>query len=1062
MIQAAVRHGTQLAVAVLILCVLGVVAVFRVPVQMIPDLDERIISVETNWPGATPQDVEKEILIEQEDYLRSIPNLRRITSTAATGSAQIEMEFPFGVDINETLLEVNNALSQVPAYPENVDEPRISSNSFSDNAFMFFDVAPLPGSGLDLDMGLVRDFVDDNVRTRMERVPGVSQVNINGGAERQVQIKVDPAKLAARGVTLADLRDTIRARNRDVSAGDVDSGKRRYLLRTIGRFSTLDELENLIVDQRGDSIVRLKDVATVTLDHYELRGVSLSRGHAGIGLFVMREPGSNVIEIKKAMMPVVDELNRDVLEPRGLELSLRNDDVHYVEESVANVWTNLVLGAALATAVMFLFFRSLAPTLVGGIGIPVCTIAAFMGLLFFGRTINVISLAGVAFAIGMTLDNSIVVLENIETLRRKGLSRREAAIKGAQQVWPAVLASTLTTILVFAPVIFIRQEAGQLFSDIAIAISGAILTSMLVAVTVIPSITSRLPMGNAGEAAARGLKARLLAAVSWIVASARRRLAVLGGILAVTAGIIIVLTPPAEYLPEGEEAKTFAQMIAPPGYNLTEMEAIARDIMPDFEGHLFADRGPFERGETDIPPLRQFTMNVNPTRIMIIAETLDPHDIDYLMGKITERYRTYPGMRAFAARGSIISSNDGGTRSINLDIAGTDLGEIYRTADEAYRRAETLFQDPQISSSPSSLTLAQPLIEIRPRWTRVAELGFSAQEFGFAAAALSDGAFVDEFLMEGDKIDIFLFGPNGPARTLDTLAHLPLYTPSGRIVPLGAAADLVETVDTDTLRRVDGRRTVTLNIIPPRSVPLETGVQMVQQDLVGKMRRDGAIPEGVSITLSGASDELTETRQALAGNFAVALILSYLLLVAIFGHWGYPFLIMTTVPLGIAGGIVGLWLLNAVGGLLPFVGLGAIRQPFDMITMLGFLILLGTVVNNPILIVHEAVRSMKEEGLAYTRAVKDAVASRLRPMLMSTITTVVGLSPLVFMPGAGTELYRGVGAIVLFGLLFSTAVTLLFLPPLIVTAFKLRDWAAERLAAARPELSKGSRTPAGE
>lgn len=1040
MFEALYRRGTLLVVATLIICLFGVLATLRVPVQMIPDLEVRTISVQTAWPGATPQDVEKEILIEQEEYLRGIPNLRRMVSTATTGNASIELEFPFGTDINDALVRVNNALSQVPGYPENVDEPRLLTSSFSNNAFLHFRVMPVEGNPRGLDMTGMRDFVDDYVRTRLERVDGVSQVNLGGGVERQVHVLIDPARLAKRGLTFADVREAIRARNLDISGGDIDSGKRRYLLRTVGRFEQVEDLEALILARDGDSITRLGDVAEVRLDRAELRSLSFFNGQAVVGLSIQRETGGNVIAIRGAVQAEVERIKREVLEPAGMTMALSNDDVVYVENSIANVWTNLAIGAVLAAGVMFYFLRSGALTAVGLFGIPVCTIAAFLGLLMAGRTINVISLAGVAFAIGMTLDNTIVVLEAIEQERRRGLGRFEAAIAGMRRVWTAVLASTLTTVLVFVPVLFVQQEAGQIYSDIAIAISASIILSMFVAVTLVPAATARLrfapaavrPGDDDDHAPAPGRR-RILAAVAWIVSTGRRRLAVIGATLAVTGGAIFLLTPPAEYLPEGEEAKTFSRLIAPPGYSLSEMAGLAERINAHFLPHLRAARDDFAAGRTDIPPLASFNMNVEPGSLRVIATTVNPRDIDALMAAITAHFRSYPGMRAFSTRGSIISSNDGGTRSVNLDISGPSLPEIYATALNAYRRAADALESPQIGSSPSSLVLGQPLIELRPRWERMAELGFSTADFGYAVSALSDGVYADEFFLDDDKIDIFLYSGAVTAREVHELADLPVYAPNGVVLPLSAVAEFNETVDSDAIRRVDGRRTVTLNVIPPRAIPLETGVRIVEEQVVGAMRTAGEIPATVSIDLSGASDQLMETREALGGNFLVSVILSFLLLVVIFTHWGYPLLILISVPLGIAGGIIGLWLMNVIGGLLPWLGLPLLQQPFDMITMLGFLILLGTVVNNPILIVDEARRRLDEPGVTARMAVEAAVASRLRPIMMSTVTTVCGLAPLVLIPGAGTELYRGVGAIVLFGLLFTMVVTLTFLPALLVT-----------------------------
>jgi multidrug efflux pump subunit AcrB len=1037
-----VQRGTLVTVAVLIVGVLGVAAALRIPVQMIPDLDVRVVSVRTNWPGATPQDVEKEILIEQEQYLRNLPNLSRIVATAHSGRAEIELEFPLGTDITEMLIRVNNALSQVPSYPENVDEPTIYASSFSSNPFMFFSVTPLPGNPRQLDMDLSRDFIEDRVKPRMASVPGVSEAIIYGGAERQVQILVDPARLAQRGLTLPDVRQAIRGRNRDRSGGEIDAGKRQYLLRTIGRFETVEGLGELILTRRGDDVIRLSDVASVRLDHFEKTALTSFDGEPGFFIMLRKEAGSNVIDIKRRMMAEVSAIDLEVLRPAGLSIDLIADDVLYVEESIRNVWQNLILGALLATAVMFLFLRSLKATLAGILGIPVCIIVAFLGLLLAGRTVNVISLAGIAFAIGMTLDNSIVVLESIEMERRGGASRHRAAVDGVRQVWPAVLASTLTTVMVFLPVAFVEQEAGQLYSDVAIAISAAILASMLVAVTVLPTAAARLdfapPGGNPERGTGVAWREGSLALVHKLLATQARRVACIAVTVLVSGAVIWRLTPPAEYLPEGEEPKVFASMNAPPGYNLEAMAAIGTGIEAYLLPHRNADPELFHRGESEVPALKYFNLQIRPDQLRVITEPIDTGDVDALMDVLNRKFREYPGMRAFTTRGSIITSNDGGTRSINLDISGPDLAANYRLAQAAYRRASEVFDDPRIQSQPPSLSLAQPLLEVRPHWDRAAELGMNAEELGFVVAALTDGSYVDEFFYPDDKVDIYLYSDAGREVVLETIDQLPVYTPAGEVLPLGSIAQFRETMDTSSVRRVNGRRTVTLNIIPPRNVALETGVGTVAEQVVEHLRQRGEIPANISVTISGAADQLDATRQSLAGNYLVALVIVYLLMVAIFGHWGYPLLIMTSIPLGIAGGIVGLWLLNAAGGLLPLVGLGPVVQPFDMISMLGFLILMGTVVNNPILVVHRAVDNVKRRGMAPLEAVNEALECRLRPIAMSTITTLCGLAPLVLIPGAGTELYRGVGAIVMFGILGAALVTLTMLPALTVTVLEMR------------------------
>lgn len=1033
MIEAAVKRGIIVAVIVLISCILGLVAAFKIPVQMIPDLEVRTITVQTGWSGATPQDVEKEILIEQERYLRSLPNLKRMLSYAEMGEATIELEFPFGVDVNDALIRVNNALSQVPAYPENVDQPRLFSSSFSSNAFMYFSLRPIAGNPMALDVDLLRDFADDFIRPRMESVAGVSEVRVGGGAQRQIQIKVNAARLAQRGISLTQVRSAIRARNSDASAGDIESGKSRYLMRVVGRFEQLDELENLIIERQGQANIRLKDVASVELDHFETRGESYYNGQRSLSLSVRRESGSNVLAIKEQLLPIVADINQQLLAQNGLELTLSSDDVKYVKSSLKNVWTNLAIGALLATLVMFYFLRSGRATLIGVIGIPICTIFAFLALMAFGRTINVISLAGVAFAIGMTVDNTIVVLEAIMQARQKGLSKIQAAISGVKDVWPAVLASTTTTVLVFAPILFVVQEAGQLYSDIAIAISGAIIASMLVAILVIPAALAHFGKKSAvAQSKHFQLSRRWLTLSSFFTQSQQSARMYTAAFVIGILGLAYYLMPAAEYLPEGEEPKAFSMMIAPPNYNLSEMKKIGVELREYFGDYINADSARFDSGQDNMPPLAYYSMSVSVGRIWFLSAPVEPANINAMMTAITDKFKSYPEMRAFSARGSIISSNDGGTRAVAVDIAGSDIVELYKAAEAVYQGANQLFDKPQINSDPRSLTLNQPLIQIKPRWERLAEVNMSSNEFNYAIAAMSDGAYVDEFILNDDKIDIFLFSDAGNQQTLGQLADSPMLTSNNQILPINALADLVESKNSDSIRRVDSNRTVTVYIIPPRDLALETAETMVRQQLLPQLWQQGQIAQGIKVSISGAADQLEATKEALSSNFVIALALIYLILVAIFSHWRYPLFILATVPLGMAGGLLGLVLVNGINAGLNSVGIASFHQPFDMITMLGFLILLGTVVNNPILIVDQTRRSLLEAGMTAKDAIAQALQKRLKPILMSTATTIFGLAPLVLIPGEGTELYRGVGIIVLSGILVSTLLSLTFLPALLM------------------------------
>ncbi len=1036
MFEFAVNKPVILVVAILIVCVFGINAVYRVPKQMIPDLDARVVSVRTSWPGATPQDVEKEIIIEQEDYLRNIPSLDRMVSNASTGAGRIELEFPHGIDLNDVLIRVNNALAQVPEYPENVDQPRIVTTSTSNNPFMFFRVTPRPGNPKDVDIRIMRDFVQDYVATKIERVSGVAEVEVWGGAERQIKIHVDPARLAERQITLLQLRNAIRGRNRDVSGGDLDAGKRRYIVRTLGRFKRVEEIEDLIVARRNGVSIRLKDVGYAELDSFEIRNVSYANGQPNITIGVRRMIGANVVSVMDEVMATVDALNTGTLAARGLQMNLASEDVQYVRDAIMVVARNLLIGAVLAIIVLYLFLSSAWATLIGAIGIPICTIVAFFGLMIAGRTINVISLAGVAFAIGMTLDNSIVVLENIYRHISDGQDRLRAAVDGVREVWPAILASTLTTVFVFLPVVFVNEEAGQLYSDIAVAVAASILMSMVVAITLVPAAAARYLRPLDSPSTKRGLQAAgaalgrwIIRCVEWIIDTTARRLVLIAIVLGLSGSIIFYMTPKAEYLPEGEEQKIFAFMFAPPGYNIQTMDGIMQELNGYLVPFIGDDPGKFERGETEVPGLNYMIGYARAGSILLIPEATSRQQVDELLVAVSNRFKQVPGVIAFASRGSIFASNTGGSRSINLDISGTDLVPLFDVGLRAFIKSKEIFDNPQVRPQPSSLTMGQPLLEIRPNWERAAELGLDTTELGYMIWAFTDGAFVDEFFLGDDKIDMFLYSTNGVVERPSDVGKVLFYTENGGVVPLEAIAQIKETVNTETIRRVDGERTITLSIIPPRDIPLEVGVERVRDKIINDHQASQS-NSGITMQISGASDNLQATRDALSDNFVIAVLVSYLLLVAIFSHWGYPLVIMLTVPIGISGGIVGLWLMNFVGARLDQIGLSNIHQPFDVITMLGFLVLIGTVVNNPILVLEKALANLRR-GMPPKTAVLESTRARLRPIVMSTITTVFGLSPLVFNPGAGTELYRGLGAIVLFGLLFSSIVTLTFMPALL-------------------------------
>jgi len=489
-IEYSTKNPVKVAVGSIFILLFGLLSLFRIPVQLVPDVEKPQITVETRWIGASPEEVEQEIIHEQEEMLKSVENLRKLTSKSFNGRGQILLEFVVGVDKSAALLDVANKLDQVQEYPENVDEPVIKTVNTGDRPIAWFTLRTLPGN--DTAVNELRDFAEDHIESRFERVPGVANSNIYGGAERELQVIIDPHALASWQLTILDVRRALISSNTNISGGDIEEGKNRFVVRTLGQFKSVEEIENLVITKRDDIPVYVRDIADVQLGYKKLEAFVRQKNESSIAINAQREVGANVLVVMDGLKKACSELNENLLRGRGLALEQVYDETEYIKSSIGLVRQNVVVGGLLAVMVLLLFLRSWRSTLVIGLAIPISAIGTFLMVTLMGRSLNVVSLAGIAFAVGMVVDSAIVVLENIFRHWQSGEDPFEAAYKGTTEVWGAVLASTLTTIGVFIPIILVEQEVGQLFRDIALAISFAVGLSLIVAITVIPTAAARI------------------------------------------------------------------------------------------------------------------------------------------------------------------------------------------------------------------------------------------------------------------------------------------------------------------------------------------------------------------------------------------------------------------------------------------------------------------------------------------------------------------------------------------------------------------------------------------
>ncbi|SDH34593.1 efflux RND transporter permease subunit [Roseospirillum parvum] len=1036
LIRTAIVRPIAVLAAVLMVVMFGLLAASRIPIQLTPDVRQPVINVDTSWPGAAPVDIEREIINRQEEALKGLEGVRQMSARARPGRASIELEFAPGQNMDRALLLTANRLDRVGDYPEEADEPALSTSGTEDRSIAWFVTRRLPGNDTPIDH--FGDFMEDVVRDRLERVEGISRLNIYGGSERELKVVIDPERMAAHGLTVPELVSGLREANVSLSAGDVDEGKRRYVVRVEGEFETPAQVQDVVIralpDPEGGGIARLRvgDVARVAFAYTEPTATRRFRGEPAIPFGVVGETDSNVIETMDNLRAAVAELNDGPAKAVGLYLRQVYDETTYINSAIDLVVQNIYVGGLLAAAILTLFLRAAGATLVVTLAIPVSVIGAFVGMAAMGRSLNVISLAGIAFSVGMVVDAAIVVLENIFRLRERGLSRAAAALTGTRQVWGAILVSALTTVMVFIPILILEIEIGQLFRDIAVAISVSVTLSLLVAITVVPALARRLlgkrrPEGAPPpfrlpliDPAARGF----LKGIESLAALVTRRkwvaVGVIGALVAVTSATTWLLLPKLEYLPEGNRNMVFGRVIVPPGYNLETTAALAGNIEQALKPLWHDPEGPPPDPEGP-PAIDNFFFVASDSFTFVGATALDPRRAAELIPVVARPVFEEPGALPFVTQPSLFGRSVGGGRSVDLNISGPDLDVVLDVAQQAAGLVGAALpreEGTQLRPRPG-LELGAPEVRVLPDPLALADASVSARNLAQTVDAFNDGLRVAEITVGGERIDLTLAGPLDHVASTQGIAHLPVVTGLGTIVPVGSLARVVTTAGPTEIRHLERVRTVTLQIRPADALPLEAAMEILEQQVMAPLT-EGGLPDGVRLTLSGTADKLTEAWQAMVWQLLLAVAIVYLVMAVLFESFVYPLIILLTVPMASAGAVLGLALLNVW-----------VRQPLDMLTLLGFVILIGIVVNNAILLVHQTLYHLRVDAMPPAEAIPAATRDRVRPIFMSTLTSLFGMAPLVLFPGAGSELYRGLGTVVLGGLALSAVLTLIIMPPLL-------------------------------
>lgn len=1001
--QSSLRNPAGVAVAIAVILFFGAYSLTKLPVQLFPDIENPRISIQTGWRAASPREIESEIVEPIESVLRGLPGLQEMAAFANAGGAWINLEFGLDTDMQKTLIDVISRMNRLDPLPRDATQPVIMLGGGNGDtpALTYFFLQKLPGTS-----GAIHDYIqfaEDVVRPAIEAIPGVARVSAsqNNDAEQELEILFDPYRAAQLGIALTDTARALGRAN-DVSGGFVDVGRRQYTLRFTGRYEPA-ELADFVLEWRDGRPIKLGDIATISVTRGERVLVNTQNGNPAISIRVDKETSANALQTLNAVKAVVEDLNAGPVQERGLVMAQSFDASVFINRAIGLVGGNILLGIMLAVGILWWFLRRFRATLIVAVAIPISLLATFVVLNLTGRTLNVISLAGLAFAVGMVLDAAIVVLENIVRLRERGLSTFDASLQGAQQVWGALLASTATTVAIFLPVIFMREVEGQLFGDLAITIAIAVVVSLLVAVSILPLAANQWLREDAAEDHNKDLWRRITRGVMNLTSTPTKRWTLAAILISTPLATSYLLMPELDYLPPVKRDAVDAYFQFPAGMS---EKTIAEEYVRVMDQRM----APFMSGERE-PALKNYYILNWGSGGTIGARVKDQSRVKELEKIInTEIFADMPDLQYFAAQGNLFGGF-GGDRNIAIHLQSRDreaLAEVAAIGENLLREA---LPETNVRVSPN-LQQSEPELQLSPDDRKIAESGWTRNDVGTLVRAMGDGLYVGEHFDGEKRMNIILRSQSWDSP--EQLASLPLVTPAGGLVPLSELVDIQRTVGPSQLRRIDSRRTISIDIRPPDDVSLEHVLGTIKREVEPALKE--ALPADGSILYGGSANALTRAIKSMGGNFGLALVVLFLLMAALFRSMKDSALVVLAMPLAMVGGIVAMQLLN----LVTF-------QPLDLLTMIGFVILLGLVVNNAILLVHQT-RAAERDGCSRHQAVEQALQTRLRPIFMSTLTSIFGMLPLLLMPGAGSVIYRGLAAVIVGGMCVSTLFTLLLLP----------------------------------
>ncbi|MCK8815777.1 efflux RND transporter permease subunit [Natroniella sulfidigena] len=991
-----VDRSVTITMIVLAIIILGAFSLPLMPVDLMPEMDLPYAVVMTTHEGATPSEVEESITRPIEETIAVVDNVTNITSSSHPNRSVVFIEFDWGTDLDFATLDMRESVEMIEDHlPDDADKPQVVR--FDPNSMPIMNLE----LGGDMDLAELRNLAEDIVEPSLERVPGVASVDVSGGLEREIQVDIDPDRMIYYGFSLQDVIEQLRAENVNISGGSVDHGTKDLLIRTDGEFDSVEQIGDLqLMNQEGVK-VDLAEFAEVKDDYKERSVYSYLNGEESISLEIQDESGGNTVQIANAVLEEVEQIQNN---EDDFELTVVENQAEFIEDSIANVQRNAVLGGLLAMLVLFLFLRNIRSTLIVGTAIPVSIVTAIVLMYFADMSLNLMSLGGLALGIGMLVDNAIVVLENIYRFQQEGKSRVDAAKKGTAEVGTAILASTLTTAAVFLPVVYIEGLASEIFGALAWSVTFSLVASLLVALTFIPMLSAKFLKVN-DDAVIEEDETEV--EFGWIRKGYQRFLDIsLNYRYLVLASLVIfvllfgfgvardIIPLETEFLPDTDQGVFNIQVELPEGEALRETDRVVQEV---------------ERRLEEIPELRHYSSQAggnNSNTGEITAELVGLADRERSTSVVAEEVR---GLVADIAGADInvtpvtgMGGGGGMGAPIEVTIAGSDLDILSQLADQIEPEVEAVEGTRNVGLS---IDEGRPEVQIDIDRDQARDLGFNVQQIASTVRTAMDGQVATQYKEGGEEFDVRVRLAEEYRGDINQLMDLKLTSPEGAVVPLSQVANVEVATGLTSIERENQQRTITV------STHLhERSLGAVQADIEERVDQLD-IPDGYTVSYGGEAEDQQDAFGDLGIAMILAVILVYMVMASQFESLLHPFTIMLTVPLALIGAIL---------------GLVVARMPLSVPGIIGVIMLAGIVVNNAIVMVDYI--NVRREREPRREAILNAGPIRLRPVMMTTLTTALALVPLALGLGDGAEVQQPMAVVVISGLLFSTILTLVVIP----------------------------------